>query len=149
MSNFAQVQAILVVYELWGQSVCTTPDTFAEYQNGVSEVGLPSSVWDDLRLVEQTKDEMDFGENLSTRLGKGERSCLAVARMRGAVFATDDRFARQVAQRYKIAIIGTVGILLHCIKRNILSSAQAQTVLNQMRAFGYRSPIDDLRTLYS
>ena len=147
MSNFAQIKAVLVIYELWGQSVCTTPDTFAEYQNGISEVGLPSSAWDDLRLVEQTKDEKDFGENLSTRLGRGERSCLAVARMRGAVFATDDRFARQVAQRYRITIIGTVGMLLLCIKRNILSSSGAQTALEQMIAFGYRSPIDDLSTI--
>jgi predicted nucleic acid-binding protein len=147
MSNFAQVQVVPVVYNLWGQRVCTTSDALAEYQAGVSKVGLPRRAWQEIQIIEPSEDEQAFGEKLSARLGKGERSCLSVARMRNGVFATDDLFARQVAQRFNVVIIGTVGILVLCIKRNILSHIQAQTVLEQMIAFGYRSPIDDLRTM--
>jgi len=147
MSNFAQAQVVSAVYDLWGQEVCTTPDAFAEYQTGVAMVGLPHLAWRDIQIIKPSEDEQSFGIELSARLGKGERSCLSVALMRNGVFATDDLFARQVAQRYKIAIIGTVGILLLCIKRNVLSNTQAQTTLEKMIAFGYRSPIDDLRTI--
>jgi predicted nucleic acid-binding protein len=144
MSNFAQAQVVPAVFKLWGQSVCTTPDALAEYQAGVAIVGLPHLAWQDIQLIKPSEDEQSFGKELSARFGKGERSCLSVARMRNGAVATDDLFARQVAQRYRIAIIGTVGILLLCIKRKILSILQAQTALEQMIAFGYRSPIDDL-----
>jgi predicted nucleic acid-binding protein len=147
MSNFAPAQAVSVVYDLWGQSVCTTPDAFAEYHDGVAAVGLPDLAWEDIQIIKPSEDEQSFGIELSARPGKGERSCLSVARMRNGVFATDDLFARQVAQGYRIAIIGTVGILQLCVKRNILSSSGAQTALEQMIAFGYRSPIDDLSTI--
>lgn len=147
MSNFARSQVVSAVYELWAQNVCTTPDVFAEYKTGVSVVGLPPSAWENLHLVEQTNDEKVFGEELSSRLGKGERSCLSIARMRNGIFATDDLFARRIAQRYRVTIIGTVGILTLCKKRNILTGAQAQTALEEMIAFGYRSPIDDLEMM--
>lgn len=149
MSNFAHAQVVSAIYDLWGQSVCTTPDALAEYQDGIARVALPRLAWREIQVIKLSEEKQSFGLELSARLGKGERSCLSVARRRNGVFATDDRFARQIAQRYKVAIIGTVGILLLCIKRNILTDMQAQAALEQMVDFGYRSPIDDLRNLYS
>lgn len=72
---------------------------------------------------------------------------MAVAYLRNALFATDDLLARKVALRYRIQMIGTVGILIQCINREVLILPQAQKALNEMIAAGYHSPIRSLEDL--
>jgi len=144
LSNFAQAQIAHAILELWGDQACTTPDVISEYRAGIKPAGLPPSVWKFLRINELSSVEIDFATSLSAKLGKGERSCIAIAHVQNAIFATDDLFARKVANRYQIQKIGTVGILLQCVKQEIFSIPVAQKALNEMIAFGYRSPIIDL-----
>ena len=147
LSNFAQAKIVSAVFSLWGDQVCTTTEVMEEYKAGIASVGLPKSAWKGLKIAKQTEEEQAFGVKFSTRLGAGERSCLAIAHTRGAIFATDDLYARELAKKYHIVVIGTVGILMECAAKNILTRTQAQHALEQMIANGYRSPIEDINEL--
>jgi predicted nucleic acid-binding protein len=147
LSNFAHARRSSTVFSLWGNQVCTTMEIIKEYNAGILSAGLPKSAWRGLKVIEQTEEEKSFGANLSTGLGAGERSCLAVAHARGAIFATDDLFARETAKKHKVPVIGTVGILMECIRTNILTPTRAQNALNVMITNGYRSPVESIGDL--
>ena len=40
-----------------------------------------------------------------------------------------------------------IGILVSCVRRGFLSYDEAEALLGEMIAFGYRSPVDSLRAL--
>lgn len=44
-------------------------------------------------------------------LGKGEASCIALAKQRGTIVVTDDRGARKQCQQMNLRATGTIGIL--------------------------------------
>lgn len=144
LSNFARVQQTDAVFALWGKQLCAPREVLAEYAVGVSLAQLPAEDWSWLPAAECTPEEIAFGQTQPARLGNGERAALSIAYHRKALLATDDLFARQIAGRYAIVVIGTVGILLRCLRRGILTQPQAQTALDQMIAAGYRSPITDI-----
>lgn len=147
LSNFAQARVVSTIFSLWRSQICTTTESMTEYTAGVTAAGLPKSAWSDLKIFELSQDEQDFGSSLSARLGMGECSCLAIAYKRGAIFATDDLFARVTAKRFNIPVIGTIGILVQCVTKEILTHAQAQHALDLMISNGYHSPITDIRDL--
>lgn len=73
--------------------------------------------------------------------GRGERSCLAVAIILGAILATDDQLARRAALYQGIELIGTIGILKTCVQSRLLSRIDAQLKLEEMIAAGWYSPV--------
>jgi predicted nucleic acid-binding protein len=127
--------------ELWGEQVCTTVHALHEYQVGISAAGLPPLFWKQLRLVKLSAEEEFLASNLFPRLGIGERTCLAVAFVRGSMLATDDKPARHAAKQRGLQVIGTIGILRSCAKHGILSQSGVQTFLEKMIAAGYYSPV--------
>jgi hypothetical protein len=147
LSNFAEARLTSVIHDLWKDQINTTSDAISEYRNGVKSAKLPPSAWNFLRVVRLTSEEADFGASLSTKLGRGERSCLAVAYMRNALLASDDLGARRIAARYQIQVTGTVGILVQCVNRAVLTPSQAQQALDQMIAACYYSPVKCLEDL--
>ena len=68
---------------------------------------------------------------------------------RQGVFASDDRDARIQAQHLKIPVIGTVGILVLCVRRSYLALEETQDLLDRMIAYGYRSPVVQINELLS
>ena len=136
LTNFARVGLTQVMNELWGEQVCTTVEALHEYQVGIGTAGLPPLVWKQLRLVELSSEEEYLASTMFPRLGVGERTCLAVAVVRGSMFATDDNSARRAAEQNGIQIIGTIGILRSCTEHGFLSRSEAQTYLEQMIAAG-------------
>ena len=86
-------------------------------------------------------EEVFLASTMFPRLGIGERTCLAVALLRGSMLATDDKPARRVAKQYRLQVIGIIGILRSCAKHGFLSRSEAQTFLEQMIHAGYYSPI--------
>jgi predicted nucleic acid-binding protein len=67
--------------------------------------------------------------------------------MQGGLFASDDADARAAAQRRGIPVTGTLGILALAVRRKLLTLAQANALLNDMIAAGYRSPMQKLDAL--
>jgi len=80
-------------------------------------------------------------------LGAGERSCLAVALHRQGLLVSDDLDARRAAREHGIPKTGTVGILVLYVRRGYLSREEANALLTEMIALGYRSPVASLDSL--
>ena len=82
---------------------------------------------------------------LTSQLGAGEASSIAVAKQRNAIMATDDRAARNQCKRIGIPITGTLGILKATEKDGLISIDQADKILERMIAHGFYSPLRSLR----
>ena len=147
LTNLALVTRTDLVRRLWPTAVCTTPSVIAEYEAGVAGGSLPPDAWTDLPVVTPTDAESALAVSLSPRLGQGERTCLAVAAYRHGLFASDDLDARRAAERHGIPTTGTVGILALCVRRGYSPRDQADVLLSEMIASGYRSPVDSLAPL--
>jgi predicted nucleic acid-binding protein len=144
LTNFGIIHRADLVTNLWPGMACITPEVLSEYRDGVQVAELPADIWDCLPVVKLTSSEMALALSLAHRLGAGERSCLAVAISRGALFASDDEDARRNAKRANAPVVGTVGILIRNIQQNRVSLMDAQGLLDAMIAAGYRSPISRL-----
>jgi predicted nucleic acid-binding protein len=108
---------------------------------------LPADAWRDLIQVALDEREEAFATRLTTQLGAGERSCLAVAISRSGALASDDLLARRWAGERGVEVTGTVGILMACVRRGYLTLEQANALLTAMVAAGYRSPVESLDAL--
>ncbi|MBN1877094.1 MAG: DUF3368 domain-containing protein [Anaerolineae bacterium] len=135
------------MFHLWPDQVSTTGEVLSEYQAAAQAGHLPAQAWSDLPVADMTPREIAIAESFSTRLGAGERSCLAVAHTRGGLLATDDADARAAAKRLGVPVTGTIGILVLAVRRELLTLRQANTLLTEMIAAGYRSPLEKLDTL--
>ena len=141
LTNFALVGFTSIPRDLWGNRVFTTAEVLEEYAAGIKTAALPREAWKYLKTLALTTEEQALGTKLLTKLGKGERTCLAVAVVRGATLATDDHLARRAAHYHGIELIGTVGILKTCVQHRLLSQLDAQRKLEEMIAAGYYSPV--------
>ena len=144
LTNFARVELTSVPIDLWGDQVYTTVEVLREYEVGIRTAGLPTLVWKQVTALRLTDHEQAIAAKMSRKLGQGESTCLAIALIRGAIVATDDKLARRTAANHGIRCIGTVGILRSCIQQGLLSQSKAQIKLEEMIAAGYYSPILNL-----
>lgn len=145
--NFGLVERADLLYSLWGERVCTTGAVIREYQAGVLAAGVSQYAWQDLPVIPLSEEEQSWIADLPPFLGAGEAACLAAAVHRNGAFASDDRKARNVARGFGLPVFGTVGILLRSIEVSLLTIAEAQELLDEMIAAGYRSPIQDLNDI--
>ena len=74
-------------------------------------------------------------------LAPGEAACIACAKGRGGVVATDDRVARNCCLERGIRFTGTLGILKACCVDRTLSPEAADTLLLAMIKAGYHFPV--------
>ena len=95
--------------------------------------------------MNDTEDKI--AQKLVKILGAGERTCIAVVKNRGGLFVTDDRKARQAALEMGVKVTGTLGILVVAVERKVIPIDEANRLLAQMIAYGYRSPINNLNSL--
>jgi predicted nucleic acid-binding protein len=148
LTNFALVGRDDLVRRLWPGTASTTPSAMGEFQAAVVRGLVPSTAWTTLPLISVTADEAAFALELSPRLEAGERECLAVAVHRSGLLVSDDLDARNAARDPGVPTSGTLGVLVSCVRRGFLSRAQANTLLAEMIALGYRSPITSLDPLF-
>ena len=144
LTNFALVDKARLVTCLWPTRVCTTLAALDEYKAGAASGLMPAEAWANLLVVTLAEEEFAFAAGLSLRLGAGERTCLAIALYRQGLLASDDLDARRVARAHGIALTGTVGILVLCVRRDYLSQDRAEALLGEMIERGYRSPVTGL-----
>jgi predicted nucleic acid-binding protein len=87
--------------------------------------------WIELKAVHCSDPSLD-------RLGLGEREGLALAQEIGAdLILLDDLSARQEAERRRIRVTGTLGILRDAAKRNLVNLPEA---LNSLRSTSFYAP---------
>lgn len=110
---------------------------------------VPACDWSWLRLIELSPDERARADELRGRLEAGEAACIAVVLSRGGLLLTDDRVARQLAVSLNLEVSGTLGILHRLVQREVLTLDEADELLVEMMAQGYRSPFRSLREIDS
>ena len=150
LTNFALVNRADWVIDVLGADAWTTTTVMAEYEAGANGGTLPAKAWRSLIVVELADEEAALTRRLPPRLGAGERSCLALALNRQAIFASDDLHARRLAQQHGLPTTGTLGLLVLGVQHHHFTLAEANAALAQMIALGFRSPVttlDDLAAL--
>lgn len=158
LSNFAAGDRISLLEQLYRGRAYTTLMVVDEIQNGlhagyqhlqsVEEVLNPPhpTGWLHVLPLESAAEQASYIE-LTTSLGAGEASCLAVAIAHGLVLATDDLAARRAATQRNVRLTGTIGILIRLVREGHLPLAEANNILAQMIALRYRAPVDRLDDL--
>ena len=87
-------------------------------------------------------------EKVATEIKALGRKSLAIATHRHWGFLTDDRAARRYANTLGVEISGTLGVLVHAVKRNSVTLSEANELLAQMiRRARYHAPISDISAL--
>ena len=147
LTNLSLVGRSDLAFCLWPTNACTTPSVRKEYETGADSGLLPPETWTELPVVTLTPDEVAFAIRLPPRLGAGERTCLAVAVHRQGLLVSDDLDARRTAREHNVPTTGTLGILIRCVQLSHLERDQADGLLAEMIALGYRSPVDSLAPL--
>jgi len=157
LSNSAAVGRLDLLQQLFGR-IFISNEVFEEVADGrdegydfyaaVDEQIYPFNRQGWIELVSMAGDEeLRYYHSLPRRLGKGEASCLAIARHRGWIFLSDDRLARETARTWQIALSGTLGVLVQAVKRGLLAAEAGDQLLQEMIERGYRSPYSTLRLL--
>jgi len=101
LTNFALLGLTAVPIELWGTQAATAAEVLEEYAAGVDALKRPRENWTYLKIITLSSDEQVLGISMFSKLRMGERSCLAVSMVRGAMLATDDQLARRAAQKIR------------------------------------------------
>lgn len=147
LTNFALVKRPDLVLNLWGTNSTVTPEVIAEYMAGVNSRKLPADIWGFLVRSTLQPEEQVFADQLPSRLGRGERSSIAVAFHREGLFVSDDAEARREAIRCGLKITGSIGILVLNVRQGRLAAADGNAILNSLIIQGYRSPVSTLDAL--
>ncbi len=142
LSNFAKVNRLDLLKRAF-EKLYVTEQVLEEFKLGIERGVLPN-ISLDFEVLKLEGEEIELYNSLRAKLGKGEASCLAIAKNRNMKFLTDDSDARKAANILGIPVSGTIGVLVRCIERNIISKEEGNKILKEMIAKGFYSPISDL-----
>lgn len=148
LSNFVLAGRLGLLRVLYPDNACCTGFVVSEVLRGLrlGHSGLEplshsiAAGWprqEDL----STSAERQLYALISTSLGDGESSCLALAAHRGYVFACDDRMARNEAARLGVPLTGTVGILIKAVRIGTIELKEANVILRKMIEAGFYAPV--------
>ena len=147
LSNFAHVRRPDLLQSALGGHAVTTATVLAELRAGVNLGWVPRCDWSWLAIATPNDQEHAQAAHYTAVLDEGEAECLAIAKVRGWVFASDDLAARRLAQQEGLAVSGTLGVLQKLVAMHLLTLDEADAHLAVMRASGYRAPVRSLREL--
>lgn len=154
LSNFTLSDSLNIIKRLYDRHSCITDFVMAENIKGIlqgyKELARIKDAIRDGWLKEttlKTKGEKALFETLLVSLGSGEASSIAVAKIRGFVFACDDKAARKEAAFLGVKLTGTVGILIKAVRKRIIDRKNADEILRRMIKHGFYSPISSIDRL--
>lgn len=154
LSNFAMSDSLYVIKRLYSNTAYVTNLVMAENLRGIikghRELAHIREAVKEGWLKEITPDsteEKTLFESLSVSLGFGEASAIAAAKMRGLIFACDDRVARREATLLGVKLTGTIGILAKTVRRKLIKHKEADEILRRMISRGFYSPIVSIREI--
>jgi len=143
ISNFAYANRLDLLRDIG--NTCTTVEVMNELQVAKRREVLHIDFSDlFIEILRMDKEELDTFTRLSSKFGRGEASCLAIALHRKASILTDDLDARRFAQQGSISVSGTIGILVKAIDRGQLSREHGNHLLQLMITKGFYSPVESL-----
>ena len=130
LSNFAKVNRLDLLRKAF-KKVYITKQVLEEFKIGVKRGVLPD-ISLNFEVLNLKKEEIELYNSLRVRLGMGEASCLAIAKNRNMKFLTDDLDARKVANILGVPVSGTIGVLVRCIEKGIISKEEGNQILKEM-----------------
>ena len=155
LSNFASTGRLDLLNTRYRGVAFTTVEVTAELRRGVKAgysyleyvlqqiEPVDSEGW--LRiLVPNSATEHRLQSEFDQFLDPGEASCLALAISRRMTLVTDDLAARRLAEKRKVPLSGTLGILIALVRHNAFPLKEANTMLASMIQRHYRSPVNRL-----
>jgi len=155
LSNFALSDSLYVIKKLHANSSYVTSLVVAENLRGIlaghNKLANVNTAIKEGWLKEvaiKSEKERSLFETLSLSLGFGEASSIAIAKIRGHVFACDDRTARREAELLGIRLTGTLGILIKAVKKKIIGIKDADVILGNMISNGFYSPVKSVTELF-
>jgi len=157
ISNFAAIGRLELLHTLW-DTLYISEQVYAEIQSGllhgydfyagIEQQVFPLSETGWLHLTSlRSPEEFQLFSELLTTLHSGEASCLSIAHYRQWTLLSDDKAARQIGDRMRVPVSGTVGTLLALVKRGLLPVDEADGVLGRMVQSGYYAPVASLNEI--
>lgn len=143
LNNFAQVEQPDLLRKIFTDLSAPT-GVREELAEGERKGLVPICDWSWLTVIEPTDAEQLHASELKSSLGAGEAACIAILVARSGLLLTDDGPARHLAATFGIEVSGTIGVLGKLVRREILSLKEGDTLLQEMRARGYWSPVRSL-----
>ena len=154
LSNFALSDSLDIIKRLYASSAYITDFVAAENLTGIQKGhGRLKDINNAIRegwieeIALSGDEEKRLFEYLAVSLGFGEASAIAIAKIRGYVFACDDKAARREAALLGVKLTGTLGILIKATKKKIINMKQADEILAQMIENGFYAPVSSLKEL--
>jgi len=117
LSNFVKVNRLDLFRKAFDH-VYVTEQVLEEFKLGVRRGVLPD-VNLDFEVLKLKDEEIELYNALRVKLGKGEASCLAIAKHRNLKVLTDDSDARKTANVLGVPISGTIGVLVWCVEMGL------------------------------
>jgi predicted nucleic acid-binding protein len=96
------------------------------------------SVWDDPFFIIYSVIDTSLLESLELFLDKGESEAITLAKELSLPLLIDEKKGRKIAQTMHIEIIGLVGLIAALYRRNIISSQEAITIIDEAQQIGFR-----------
>ena len=146
LSNFLLAESVFILENRYNQKAMVTSQVYDEVTAGFAKYPKLKSI-DDLitnnifKLCTLTGKERELYSELIGHLGKGEASCIAIAKEQSVIVVTDDRTARRQCSQMDISVTGTVGILKASLLDGSISRNQADDILQKMIRSGFYSPV--------
>lgn len=151
LSNFALSDSLNLIESLYAHTSYVTDFVAAENNKGIlmgykklSRIREAIKTGQIKEITIKGKKEKSLFESLSVSLGFGEASSIAVAKVRGFIFACDDRLARREAAFLGVKLTGTIGIILKAVRKQIIDNKVADRILTKMVAQGFYSPVKSI-----
>ena len=149
LSNFLISDSVHILEKRYKGRGVITSEVYDEISAGISQISSLGRIdWliekDILSLCSLIRKEREYFREMIAFLGHGEASCIAFARDRNVIVATDDRTARKQCANMKIPVTGTIGILKASVKDSLFTLEQANEVLYRMIASGFYSPVNSI-----
>ncbi len=149
LSNFLLSDSAYILEDRYNGCGIVTWEVFDELSAGFSEFPELRTIQEAFQnkafsLISLSRMELEHFLALINHLGKGEASCIAVAREQNAVVMTDDRAARMQCSQMKIPFSGTIGILKASYLDKQIDLKEADSILHRMITQGFYSPIRNI-----
>lgn len=153
LSNFALAERLDLLLGRYGTRAILTSEVLDEIAEGIARE------YTALEPVDRLAAEGAFGRTslrteerplytaLLRNLGPGEASAIASAKLRYGVVVTDDRAARACCLEHDVLVTGTIGILKALCREAVISSEEADGILDAMVTRGFYSPVRRISTL--
>jgi predicted nucleic acid-binding protein len=123
LSTFSRIDRLDILSSIYN-SILVPPSVALELKRG--EIKLSGK---NFSTVDLTREEIMLLGKMDSRLGRGERECLSVAKFRKLPLASNDRVVHQVCKKEKLDYFNLQRLLRFAILREVLSLREARDIV--------------------